>query len=86
MYVVGVYIAADDLAVVQEALVRRVHPTATTATLPEREELRRVLADPQEGEAFFEELLRDRGIRSLLRVVPTRNTGECCISPLEVDR
>lgn len=77
VYVVGLYIAADDLSVVQEALVRRVHPTATTATLPEREELWRVLADPEEGEAFFRELLQERGVRSLLRVVPTRNTGEC---------
>lgn len=76
VYVVGVYIAADDLAMVQEALVRRVHPTATTATLPEREELRKVLADPEEGEKFFGKLLREKSVRSLLRVVPTRNTGE----------
>lgn len=76
VYVVGVYIAADDLAMVQEALVRRVHPTATTATLPEREELRRLLADPEEGEKFFGKLLREKSVRSLLRVVPTRNTGE----------
>lgn len=75
VYVVGVYIAVDDLATVQEALVRRVHPTATTATLPEREELRKVLADPEEGEKFFGALLREKGVRSLLRVVPTRNTG-----------
>lgn len=75
VYVVGVYVAADDLAKLQEALVRRVHPSATAATQKEREELRALLSDPVEGEKFFEELLAEKGVRSLLRIVPTRNTG-----------
>lgn len=75
VYVVGFYVAADDLGRLQEGLVRRVHPSATAATESERGELREMLGDPVEGEKVWEKLLGEKGVRSLLRIVPTRNTG-----------
>lgn len=76
VYVVGVYVAADDLATVQAALARRVGEGVTAATAGEREVLRGELA--VEGEEFWKGLLtgaEGTGVRSVLRIVPTRNTG-----------
>ncbi|KAH0607056.1 uncharacterized protein H6S33_003044 [Morchella sextelata] len=74
VYVVGLYVAADDLAKVQAALARRVGEGVTAATAGERDVLRGELA--VEGEAFWEGLLgpEGAGVRSVLRIVPTRNT------------
>lgn len=79
VYVVGFYVHADDLAALQKVLVRRVHPTATTATQQEREELKQLMLDPERGSELFEEFLTSDGVmfRSAFRVVPTRNTGAC---------
>lgn len=76
VYVVGFYVHVDDLAAVQTALVRRVDPTASSITALEKEELRKRLLDPVEGEKLWEEVLAGGAqFRSLFRIVPTRNTG-----------
>lgn len=72
VYVVGMYVAADDLATVQAGLARRVGEGVTAATAAEREALAAELL--VEGEEFWEGLLGDSGVRSVLRIVPTRNT------------
>ncbi|KAI5847786.1 chalcone-flavanone isomerase-domain-containing protein [Morchella snyderi] len=74
VYVVGMYVAADDLATVQAALARRVGEGVTAATAGEREVLRGELV--VDGETFWEGLLGPEGpgVRSVLRIVPTRNT------------
>ncbi|RPB15383.1 hypothetical protein P167DRAFT_518541 [Morchella conica CCBAS932] len=76
VYVVGVYVAAGDLATVQAALARRVGEGVTAATEGGRDVLRGELA--VEGEAFWQGLLVGAegapGVRSVLRIVPTRNT------------
>ncbi|KAL7276752.1 hypothetical protein RUND412_000250 [Rhizina undulata] len=74
VYVIGFYIHVDDLAKVQAALLRRVQPGATTATPDERSGLRSLLRDKTLGEEFFTEALEKGGWRSVVRIVPTRNT------------
>lgn len=74
VYVVGFYVAADDLVRLQERLVGAVVPGGSAVTGMEKEEVRRVLEGVEEGERFWEGVM-EGGVRSLLRVVPTRNTG-----------
>jgi len=75
VYVVGYYIATPDIAALQSRLVKKINPIATTLVPGEKDKLRQALLDPAEGEAIWEELLRE-GIpaRSVFRVVPVRDT------------
>jgi Chalcone isomerase like len=74
VYVVGLYIAVPDIAKLQERLVRKMDPVATTLVPGERQKLRDLLMDPQKGEEAWDEILKDGGIRTAFRIVPTRNT------------
>lgn len=74
VYVVGLYIAVPDIATLQERLVRKMDPVATTLVPGERQKLRELLMDPQKGEEVWDEILKDGGIRTAFRIVPTRNT------------
>jgi hypothetical protein len=83
VYVVGVYVATDDLAALQRAFVRAVRPAdagpgataATALVLPdEKEQLRALLLDAQRSERVWTDVLRRCGVRSMLRIVPTRTT------------
>ncbi|AEO63116.1 uncharacterized protein THITE_108165 [Thermothielavioides terrestris NRRL 8126] len=75
VYVVGFYVATADIAALQDALVKKVNPIATTLVPGEREQLRAALLDPAEGERTWDELLA-AGVpaRSAFRVVPVRDT------------
>ncbi|KAK7731519.1 hypothetical protein SLS53_008758 [Cytospora paraplurivora] len=75
VYVLGYYVATADIAELQERLVRRVSPVASTLVSTEKGELRAKLLDAVEGEQIWDELLKS-GIpaRSLIRVVPVRDT------------
>ena len=72
VYVVGFYVARADLALLQAKMVRLAAGAegATTVVGDEREGLRRLLL---EGRAWAD-VLREGGIRSCVRIVPTRNT------------
>ncbi|EAS32682.1 uncharacterized protein CIMG_03706 [Coccidioides immitis RS] len=86
VYVVGFYIAASDMATLQQRLVREAaspsisgvpNETAVTATslVPkEREDLKKALLDPEQGEEVWNQILKEGGIRTAIRIVPTRNT------------
>jgi hypothetical protein len=74
VYVVGLYIAVPDIAILQERLVRQVDPVATALVRGEREILRKLLMDPAKGEEVWSEILKSEGLRTALRIVPTRNT------------
>jgi hypothetical protein len=74
VYVVGMYIATDDIASLQESLVRKIAPGASTLVAGEKESLRKLLYDPEESERVWGDVLRDMGVRTLIRIVPTRNT------------
>lgn len=76
VYVVGLYIATSDIAVLQQQLVRRAAATETATTLVggEKEALRGLLMDAEGSERVWGEVLREGGVRSVWRIVPTRNT------------
>ncbi|KAF7510587.1 hypothetical protein GJ744_006199 [Endocarpon pusillum] len=74
VYVVGLYIAVPDIATLQERLVRKMDPVATTLVPSERQKLRELLLDPVKGEEVWDDILKDGGIRTAFRIVPTRNT------------
>ncbi|KAI9685801.1 MAG: hypothetical protein M1820_010740 [Bogoriella megaspora] len=74
VYVVGMYVRTTDIATLQAAMVRQVDPIATTLVPMEKEKLRAKLMDPEEGKAAWDTLLKEGGIRTAVRVVPTRNT------------
>lgn len=74
VYVVGMYVATDDIAKLQEALIRRIDPIASTLVAGEKEKLKAKLYDPQEGVEIWDDILKKSGVRTLVRIVPTRNT------------
>ena len=74
VYVVGIYVATDDIATLQSSMIRQVDPIATALIPSEKERLRQMLLDPVQGELIWNQILREKGVRSVLRIVPTRNT------------
>ncbi|EER45014.1 conserved hypothetical protein [Histoplasma capsulatum H143] len=86
VYVVGLYIASSDITALQQHLVRQaVTPvsasaanesavTATSLVPGERDALKQILLDPEQGQEAWNEILRDTHLRTALRIVPTRNT------------
>ncbi|EFQ97959.1 hypothetical protein MGYG_00995 [Nannizzia gypsea CBS 118893] len=87
VYVVGLYIATADIPELQARLIRHganpvvpgVPPTddglAATSLVPhEREALQASLLEAEEGEQIMDHILRQGGIRTIFRIVPTRNT------------
>lgn len=76
VYVVGMYIAVSDIATLQQRLTRKTteSDTATALVPSEKEKLKRMLLDAQMSEEVWDEVLRDGGIRTVLRIVPTRGT------------
>ncbi|KAG9229051.1 putative altered inheritance of mitochondria protein 18, mitochondrial [Amylocarpus encephaloides] len=74
VYVVGMYIATDDIAKLQHAMIRKIDPIASTLVAGEKEKLEAKLYDSEEGAKIWDSILKDAGIRTLIRIVPTRNT------------
>ena len=74
VYVVGLYVATDDIAALQQTLIRAIDPVATTLVPDEKEKLRAKLLDADVGEEVWTRVLKDAGIRTVVRIVPTRNT------------
>ncbi|CAI4212851.1 unnamed protein product [Parascedosporium putredinis] len=74
VYVVGFYVATADIATLQNYLVKRVNKLATTLVSGEKDELRAALLNPTEGEETWDTLLRQSGVRTVLRIAPVRDT------------
>ncbi|KAI5804468.1 chalcone-flavanone isomerase-domain-containing protein [Geopyxis carbonaria] len=74
VYVAGLYVHVDDLAAVQQALVKRVAGAGASAVAgpEEQEAMRKLLAEG--GDEVWGALLDQTKFRSCFRVVPTRNT------------
>ncbi|KAK7740855.1 hypothetical protein SLS62_011000 [Diatrype stigma] len=75
VYVVGFYVATQDIAAIQARLVREINPIASTLIPSEKEELRRALLDPARGEQLWADILASVRPRSLFRIVPVRDTN-----------
>lgn len=89
VYVVGLYVAKADISELQHRLIRTaVNPpgrdsvisdtpgakSATSLVPTERQELKQLLLDPEMGEAAWNQIVKADGLRTVLRIVPTRNT------------
>ncbi|KAL3419584.1 chalcone-flavanone isomerase [Phlyctema vagabunda] len=74
VYVVGMYVATEDIAILQEKLIRKIDPIATTLVAGEKERLKELLKDPVQGEEIWSTVLKDSGVRTMVRIVPTRDT------------
>jgi hypothetical protein len=74
VYVVGFYVATQDVEILQHYLVKKVNPLATTLIPSEKEALKKSLLDPVEGEETWESILRDSGVRSMFRIAPVKDT------------
>ncbi|TDZ16106.1 Altered inheritance of mitochondria protein 18 [Colletotrichum orbiculare MAFF 240422] len=74
VYMVGYYVATQDVAKLQHYLTKKINPIATTLVPSERDELRQQLVDPVEGEQLWTTLLQEVGCRSAFRIVPVRDT------------
>ncbi|KAJ9220920.1 hypothetical protein DTO207G8_8508 [Paecilomyces variotii] len=85
VYVVGLYVAKSDISALQHKLVRAAvqgpgassseGAVAATSLIPaERQALRELLLDPTKGEEVWDSILKEGGVRTAFRIVPTRNT------------
>jgi hypothetical protein len=89
VYVVGLYVAKNDITELQSRLLRTaIHPpndseapitgtganVATSLVPPERQQLKELLLDAERSDAAWSAILKDDGIRTAFRIVPTRNT------------
>lgn len=74
VYLVGLYVATQDVAKLQHYLVKKVNPMATTLIPSEKDDLRQRLRDPKEGEAMWNDILQEAGIRTAFRISPVRDT------------
>ena len=76
VYVVGIYVANTDLTALQAAFVKEAANAESASTLiaGEKDSLRKRLMDPVDGEQIWEKVLEKSGARSVVRIVPTRNT------------
>lgn len=74
VYVVGVYVATDDIAVLQQRLIRHITSTGSTLVAGEKETLKNMLLDPEKGLEIWDDILKNTAVRTCVRIVPTRNT------------
>ena len=76
VYVVGLYVAKGDMGRLQEELVRAsVGSGASTLVQGEKEDLKKTLLDGDGSTKVWSEVLKEGGVRSAVRIVPTRNTN-----------
>lgn len=74
VYLVGFYVATQDVEKLQHYLVKKVNPLATTLIPSEKDTLRKSLKDATEGEETWNAILKDSGCRSIFRISPVRDT------------
>ncbi|KAL9063360.1 MAG: hypothetical protein Q9161_009508 [Pseudevernia consocians] len=76
VYVVGIYIAKGDMGRLQEELVKAsVGSGASTLVQGEKEDLKKTLLDGEGSTNVWSEVLKEGGVRSAVRIVPTRDTN-----------
>ena len=76
VYVVGFYVAKSDMGRLQEELVKAsVGSGASTLVQDEKQELRTTLLDGDGSMTVWGQVLKEGGVRSAVRIVPTRNTN-----------
>ncbi|KAF7538646.1 hypothetical protein G7Z17_g12603 [Cylindrodendrum hubeiense] len=74
VYVIGFYIATQDIAKLQSYLVKKINPLATTLIPSEKNALRKALQDPAESEETWDTAFKESGCRTALRITPVKDT------------
>ncbi|KAK2601597.1 Altered inheritance of mitochondria protein 18 mitochondrial [Conoideocrella luteorostrata] len=74
VYLVGFYVATQDIERLQHYLVKKINPLATTLIPSEKDALRKALRDAAEGDQTWDSILQEAGCRSAFRIVPVRDT------------
>lgn len=74
VYVLGLYIRTQDISTLQSQLIHAINPDASTLIPSEKDALKQKLLDADGSTQVWESLLKQQGIKSAWRVVPTRNT------------
>ncbi|PFH57077.1 hypothetical protein XA68_15552 [Ophiocordyceps unilateralis] len=74
VYLVGFYVATQDIARLQQYLIKKINPLATTLIPSEKDALRKALLDAAEGEQTWDVMLRESGCRTAFRIMPVRDT------------
>lgn len=76
VYVVGLYVSHSDLSKLQEKIVHAVAaPGASTLVQGEKDNLKQMLLEDQGSEAIWNSVLKEAGLKSAIRIVPTRSTN-----------
>ena len=76
VYVVGMYVAASDLAKLQAAFVKQAADVEAASTLVpgEQGKLKEMLLGAEQSERVWNDFLQTADVRSVMRIVPTRDT------------
>jgi len=74
VYVVGLYVRTKDISSLQQRLIKRVNPIASTLVPAEKEDLKKALLEGTASREIWTELLDVPGIKTAWRLSPTRNT------------
>jgi hypothetical protein len=74
VYVMGLYVRTQDISALQSRLIHLVNPIASTLVPGEKDSLKQRMLHPDTSVELWEQLLREEGIRSAWRVVPSKNT------------
>lgn len=76
VYVVGFYVAHSDLSKLQEKIVHAVAaPGVSTLVQGEKRDLKNMLLEDQGSEDVWSSVLKEAGLKSAIRIVPTRSTN-----------
>lgn len=70
----GMYVRTQDVSAMQSRFIHLINPEASTLVPSEKEQLEQRLLDPNSSVEIWEQLLREEGIKSAWRVVPSKNT------------
>ncbi|CAD6442786.1 6a74ce79-cb4a-4270-9c5f-f873287c62ef [Sclerotinia trifoliorum] len=75
VYVVGLYIAQSSIPLLQATLLKTAAPGgASTLVSGEKDTLKTLLMHETHSEEIWTEILKNSGVKTIIRIVPTRNT------------
>jgi hypothetical protein len=74
VYVMGLYVRTQDITTLQARLIHLINPNASTLVPGEKDGLKQRMLDPDTSVEIWEKMLREEGIRSAWRVVPSKGT------------
>lgn len=76
VYVMGLYVAKGDMGRLQKELLRAsVGSGASTLVQGEKDDLKKTLLDGEGSTEVWSQVLKEGGVRSAVRIVPTRDTS-----------